>query len=312
MSHDSVGRLRTDSREPANLFGRWVILSHTHWSSGSLHTFRGRAFHSGGNIIVLDFLSDYWPLLTTFCLLVAAGIGFPMPEELPVVGAGIWVSQNPNLEPWSWLALPTCILGVVISDGLLYTIGRMYGPRLFEYRWLSRLFPPEKRARIEANFHKYGVKILLFARLLPGIRSPIFITAGIMKLPLKRFLLADGIYAIPGVSLLFFLAFWFGQQFKDLVVSIEQEVVAYRPIIILAGLIVVGIYLVFHFLRKPVPTGDPKELPLIGQQVAATIEGMSPSPAHKVESTSPASSNGQEPVKSVRTPQDPSSRKIGG
>ena len=42
--------------------------------------------------------------------------------------------------------------------------------------------------------------ILLFARILPGIRSPIFLTAGIMKLSWQRFLLADGIYAVPGVS----------------------------------------------------------------------------------------------------------------
>ena len=74
----------------------------------------------------------------------------------------------------------------------------------------------------------------------------------------------------------------------------------------------VGIYLVFHFLRKPVPTGDPKELPLIGQQVAATIAGRSPPPFHPVESSSSPSANGQEPLKSARTPQDPSSRKIGG
>ena len=104
-------------------------------------------------------LYEFWPLLTTFCLLVAAGIGFPMPEELPVVGAGLWVGKSPELWPWSLLALPVCILGVVISDGLLYGIGRWYGPRLLEYRWVARLMPPEKRARIENNFHEYGVSI---------------------------------------------------------------------------------------------------------------------------------------------------------
>jgi hypothetical protein len=162
-----------------------------------------------------------------------------------------------------------------------------------EYRWIARLLPPEKRSRIEGNFHQYGVKILLFARLLPGIRSPIFITAGIMKLPLKRFLLADGIYAIPGVSLLFFLAFWFGNQFKDLVDMIQKETNAARPIIFMVAIVAVGVYFFFHFIRKPVPTGDPKELPLIGQKVAATIEHLSPSTAH-IELPHPPSANGQE------------------
>jgi membrane protein DedA with SNARE-associated domain len=251
-------------------------------------------------------LIEFWPLLTTFCLLVAAGIGFPMPEELPVVAAGLWVGQNPELRPWSFLALPICILGVVIADGLLYTIGRLYGPRLFEYRWASRLLPPAKRARIEDNFHKYGVKILLFARLLPGIRSPIFITAGVMKLPLRRFLLADGIYAIPGVSLLFFLAFWFGHQFKELFDNIEKKLDLAKPIIILAVLAAVGVYFFYHFVRKPVPTGDPTDLPLtdlplIGQKVAATIEGMTAN-VKAVDPKAAPSANGQEAGKSPTAP----------
>jgi membrane protein DedA with SNARE-associated domain len=241
-------------------------------------------------------VSEYWLIPTTFCLLVAAGLGFPMPEELPVVGAGIWVGHNPELQPLSWLAWPVCILGVVISDGLLYGIGRIYGTRLLEYRWVARLMPPEKRTRIEENFHKYGVKILLFARLLPGIRSPIFITAGIMKLPLKRFLLADGIYAIPGVSLLFFLAYWFGNSFKDLVDRIREDIEYYRPILIMAAIVAVAVYFVFHFLRKPVPTGDPKELPLIGHKVAATIEHLSPSTAHMQLPQTPCA-NGQDAAK---------------
>jgi membrane protein DedA with SNARE-associated domain len=242
-------------------------------------------------------LWEYWPILTTFCLLVAAGLGFPMPEELPVVGAGIWVGQNWEERPLSFLALPVCILGVVISDGLLYGIGRIYGTRLLEYRWIARLLPPEKRTRIENNFHHYGVKILLFARLLPGIRSPIFITAGIMKLPLKRFLLADGIYAIPGVSLLFFLAFWFGNSFKNLVDRIEGDIQYVRPILIMAAIVAVAIYFFFHFIRKPVPTGDPKELPLIGQKVAATIEHLSPSASHPVAPSPTPSANGEDAAK---------------
>jgi membrane protein DedA with SNARE-associated domain len=246
-------------------------------------------------------LWDYWPILTTFTLLVAAGLGFPMPEELPVVWAGVWVGQNPELQPLSWLAWPICILGVVISDGLLYGMGRRYGTRLLEYRWIGRLLPPEKRLRIEENFHKYGVKILLFARILPGIRSPIFITAGMMKLPLKRFLLADGIYAIPGVSLLFFLAFWFGNQFKDLVETIEGDVKIVRPIIIMVAIVAVAGYFCYHFLRKPVPTGDPKELPLIGQKVAATIEHLSPSTAH-IEIPQAPSVNGEEGMKTAPAP----------
>jgi membrane protein DedA with SNARE-associated domain len=205
--------------------------------------------------------------LFDFSGVVAAGVGVPIPEELPLVGAGIWVAGDPPVGAWKWLILPICILGVVISDGLLYGVGRFWGPALLNFRWVRKMLPPEKQERIIKNFHDYGVKILLFARLLPGIRSPIFIMAGILKLPLKRFIFADGIYAIPGVSLLFFLSYWLRDQFRDLIVAFEKKVDHARPILILLALVGVAAYLVWHFWRKPVSTGDPKELPPIIDKV---------------------------------------------
>src|SRR5438445_106226 len=187
-----------------------------------------------------------WACIIAFSCLVAAGIGFPIPEELPIVGAGIWVGQNAEAGPLKWLILPVCIAGVVISDGLLYGVGRYFGPKLLEWRVVKRVLPPQKREQIESNFHKYGVLTLLFARFLPAIRSPIFITAGIMRLSFAKFVIADGIYAIPGVSLLFFLSFWFGDQVRDLV---KAEVQLLRPLAVLLGIAASAGCLLHHRLR---------------------------------------------------------------
>jgi membrane protein DedA with SNARE-associated domain len=258
---------------------------------------------------------EIYVYLGIFAALLAAGVGFPIPEEIPIVTAGVLAGRAPEKElvelgravallgwspaagfpaglPWGgllppddtipvrwWIMLPVCILGVVISDGFLYGLGRFFGTRLFRVPFMTRLMPPDKLAGIESNFHRYGVKILLFARLLPGIRAPIFITAGIMRLPLKRFLLADGIYAIPGVSLLFGLAFWFTNSFRDLVMRAEEKVIQWRPILILAAVVAVTVYFIIHVYRKPVSTGDPKEIPLIGNQVASHIDHDPQAPA---------------------------------
>lgn len=212
-------------------------------------------------------ITDFWPFLVAFSGLVAAGLGVPIPEELPIVGAGIWAASDTPVGSWKWLILPVCILGVVISDGLLYGIGRWWGPALLDRPWIKRILSDEKRQKIENNFAKYGVKILLGARLLPGIRSPIFIMAGVLRLDLKRFILADGIYAIPGVSLLFFLSYWFTDQFRDLIEAVEKQVNHLRPILILLALLGVAAYFAWHFWKKPVSTGDPKELPRIIDKV---------------------------------------------
>jgi membrane protein DedA with SNARE-associated domain len=236
-------------------------------------------------------VSDLGHAVSLLGLSPAAGL----PGALPWAALGRdWPPADDTTRVRWWIMLPVCILGVVFSDGLLYGLGRVFGTRLLHVPFVTRMMPADKRARIEGNFHRYGIKILLFARLLPGIRAPIFITAGTMRLPLKRFLLADGIYAIPGVSLLFFLAFWFTNSFRDLVMRAEEKVVQWRPILVLAAVVAVTVYFIIHVYRKPVSTGDPKELPLIGNQVAARIDhepgapdGAAPSRSAKAEERGP-------------------------
>jgi hypothetical protein len=95
-----------------------------------------------------------------------------------------------------------------------------------------------------------------------------------MRVPVYRFVLADTLAAGIGHSLLFFLAFWFGDQFRDLVIHAEEQVDRVRPLIILTVLLAIGAYFLIRYLRRVVPTADPKELPLFGEKVAAGIESL--------------------------------------
>jgi membrane protein DedA with SNARE-associated domain len=213
-----------------------------------------------------DFLRS-WGYLGIFLGIIATGIGFPMPEELPIVIGGVLASTTEGIV-W-WIMLPVCILGVVIGDGLLYGIGRLCGPRLLEIEWVKkRLLPPERREKIERNFHEHGIKILLFARLTPGIRGTIFFTAGLTRLPLGRFIFADGIYAIPGVSLLYFLGYWFAGN----VVNLMEDVEHVKSIIFMVAILAVAGYFLYRFLRRPMVTGDPKEVPKLVEQVTHGLE----------------------------------------
>jgi membrane protein DedA with SNARE-associated domain len=176
-----------------------------------------------------------------------------------------------------WIMLPVCILGVVLSDIILYSLGWHFGDRLLNYRWIARMLPRDRRKRTEENFHRYGVSILVFGRLVPGIRAPLFLTAGSMRLPLPRFLLADGLGAVVGNSFFFFLGFWLGDSFKTL----AREAERLRPILIVVTVGLFVSYLLWHFLRHPVSTGDPEEVPLIGPQVASHMEHTDPCANHQ-------------------------------
>jgi membrane protein DedA with SNARE-associated domain len=217
---------------------------------------------------VKEFLST-WGYLGIFVGLMLTGVGFPMPEELPVVIGGGMAGHPGSGVHW-WLMLPVCIVGVVISDAFLYTIGRFWGPRLLRSAWIQRrLFPPDRLVKIEQNFDQYGIKLLLFARLTPGIRAPVFFTAGLTRLSVAKFLLADGLYAIPGVSLLFFLGYWFADS---MIGFVEGPFEKAKGVIALVVVLLVAAYVLYRALRKPAVTGDPKEMPPLVEKVTHTLD----------------------------------------
>lgn len=212
---------------------------------------------------------DFWQYVGVFGALVISAFGVPIPEEVPIITGGVLVGKewdNPNSWMKWWIMLPVCIAGVVVCDMVLYVIGRKWGIKLLKKKWVQRrILPPEKRAKIEKNFNDYGIAILLVARLLPGIRSPIFIMSGVMRLPFRKFIIADMLYAIPGVNLLFWLSYWFTDQFLQAFHKVEGN----RPVVTAVILAAVSGFLLYQFLiKRHVTTGDPEELPVIGKQVA--------------------------------------------
>jgi membrane protein DedA with SNARE-associated domain len=231
---------------------------------------------------VEEFLQT-WGTPGIFVGILLTGLGFPMPEELPVVLGGALVAAG---HAYWWAMLPACIVGVIIGDSFLYLIGRFWGSKLIERPFIRKhLLTPERLQKITDNFHDYGIRILLFARLTPGIRAPIFLTAGITRLPLARFLLADGIYAIPGVSILFGLGYAFTDRIVDL---IQNEAGKVKSIVILVVLVGVAGYFAYRFLRKPVVTGNPHEMPKVLEQVTDSL--------HITTKIAPAASDNHQPA----------------
>lgn len=201
---------------------------------------------------MLDHFDDYG-YQGIFLALLASGLGVPIPEELPVIMAGIMVGHEDTQLKW-YIMLPVVIAGVVIADGLLYAMGRFWGTWFLSRQWVKRrILTPEQRAKIEKNFHERGIAVLLGARLLPGIRTPIFLMAGVLRVPLGRFLLADGLYAIPGVNLLF----WISYLLTDQVLEIFKKIETYRPLVVVAILSgIAGALIQKYLLTRKVSTGE--------------------------------------------------------
>jgi membrane protein DedA with SNARE-associated domain len=233
--------------------------------------------------------------LGIFTALIASGLGLPIPEEVPVLTAGALAGHEDTPFKW-YIMLPVVITGVVIGDGFLYGLGRLWGARFLDSAWVRRrIVTPEKRAKIEKNFHERGIAVLLGARLLPGIRTPIFIIAGALRVPLGRFLLADGLYAIPGVNLLFWLAYLLTDQVVEIVKKLEQ----YRPLVVVLVLSgVVGALIQKYAFNRKVSTGDPPHVPQIISRPAEAV-------VHVVEKAAEAVVHAAHVGHRHDTPEDP-------
>ena len=144
-----------------------------------------------------------------FFVLVLTGAGLPVPEEIPIIAAGVLASHG---QLHAWLAFASCLLGVLVGDCLMYAIGRRFGANFVrEHPFWARFVKPDREAQIEQMIQRHGLKVFFLTRFLVGLRSPVYLTAGILRMPFRRFLAIDFSCATLVIGAFFLLSFHFGQ-----------------------------------------------------------------------------------------------------
>jgi len=184
-----------------------------------------------------------------FMGLVLTGSGLPIPEEFFIITAGVLSADpDPTLNPW--LAFGTCLLGAIVGDCVMYVIGYHFGrPVLREHPWIARFVTPEREIQIEEQFRKHGLKVFFVARFLVGLRSPVYLTAGILRVSFRRFLMIDLFCATMVVGTFFWLAYRYGETIANWAKRAE---VGFTILVVLA-ITVVGIYLWRRYKGKLPP-----------------------------------------------------------
>jgi membrane protein DedA with SNARE-associated domain len=147
-----------------------------------------------------------------FGLLILCGVGLPMPEDIVLIAAGLVAAETGQ----SWVAVSVLMyFGVVAGDSLIFAVGRYFGRRLLALPWTRRWLNSKKQERIAALFDRRGSAAFFIARFMPGLRAPIFCTAGAMKVRYLQFLLYDGLAALVSVPLFVWLGHFLWQKFGD-------------------------------------------------------------------------------------------------
>jgi membrane protein DedA with SNARE-associated domain len=164
------------------------------------------------------FLEEF-TYLGVFLVLFLAGLGVPVPEEVPILASGVLAHEG--VVRW-WLMLPVCVVGVLSGDVVLYWVGRHWGEQVLAWRIVRCVLSPEREEALKAAYHRHGVKVIFTARHVMGLRAAAFLTAGIARVPFGRFLAVDFAGALVGVPLSFGLAFFFTDQLEQILADVHR------------------------------------------------------------------------------------------
>lgn len=195
--------------------------------------------------VFFTFLSQF-SYIGLFAILFVAGLGVPLPEDIPLLAAG-WLAYRGSAD--LYLMMLTGLAGVMVGDSLIFSMGRKYGTRIVEHRWLKRIAKPWLLERARTLYANHGMKILFAARFMPGLRSVLYLTAGVCRVPFWKFFLIDSCAAVISVP----LWVWAGYKFSAHIEGIlgGTRVASF----VIGGLFVValigwGVYEYYHNLRK--------------------------------------------------------------
>ena len=147
---------------------------------------------------------------------LATALGSPITEDLLLLCGGYLIAAG----HFSWpVVLPLSYASILATDCVLYGFGRLL--RKHSGRrdaWLRRLVRPAQLRLATRWFSRFGERVVFIARLVPGTRLLVFITAGVRGMPLWRFAVIDGVASLFYVPALLFA----GAELGERIGSVER------------------------------------------------------------------------------------------
>jgi membrane protein DedA with SNARE-associated domain len=161
-------------------------------------------------------------------VLFVSGAGLPMPEDIPLTFTGILLSLPQTAEYFGGFVPALLTLGALIylsiicGDLIAYSMGRRFGKDIATWPLLRRALSPKRRARLERWFAKYGNWAVFIGRMMAGVRFVTFVSAGIARMPIHRFVIFDTLASLVTVPAWIFLGYVIGTHFDQLMVWMSR------------------------------------------------------------------------------------------
>ncbi|MBU0678670.1 MAG: VTT domain-containing protein [Verrucomicrobia bacterium] len=166
-----------------------------------------------------DLLVNQQSPMSTSLLMVILALATFVSEDLTCVAAGLLVARGVvTFMP----AASACFLGILVGDALLYLAGRALGPAVLArapFRWwISK----DSLISSEAWFNKRGPIVVIVSRFVPGSRLPVFVAAGVLRMPFWKLMVFFSIAGLLWTPLLVYVSTQIGVRAEQWLAKYEH------------------------------------------------------------------------------------------
>ena len=195
----------------------------------------------------IQALASQYGYLAVFVGILLENLGIPLPgETITIVGGFLAGSGELNY----WLVLGSAAMGAFIGGIGGYFVGKYGGWKLILA--VAKIFRLQEvqLEEIKTKFSENSFKAVFFGRFIPLIRIVSSPMAGVVEMPIGKFLTVNLLGAVTWASVMTTLAFFVGR-----VVSLEQLLewvskFAILALFIASGFIFVPIWLESRIVKK--------------------------------------------------------------
>lgn len=217
--------------------------------------------------------------LIAFCDALAV-VGIVVPALPLLFAVGTLVGLGHVAGPYAVLCAAA---GAVAGDGLSYWIGRRWGPQLREHVLFRRY--PQLLDRGETLFRRHGAKGLLIARYVGAVRPFVPAVAGMLHMPLKRYLPVSIVASLSWAALFLAPGWIFGASYDAVAAVADRLALVLLALVAVLGLVWASVLYVWRWFAGSADRLLARALlwtrahPRLGRYAAALIDPNRPESA---------------------------------
>ena len=134
-----------------------------------------------------------------------------VPSETVIIALG--VATAGSTDPRIGLLVACAAVGAFLGDNLSYFLGRRFGPRV-ERRFFATGKGARRRAWAERSLDRFGMQLIVVCRFIPGGRTAVTLSCGLIGYSRRRFVIATAVAAILWALYSFFVGRLGGTAFE--------------------------------------------------------------------------------------------------